>query len=230
MNTIVPYITIADLGLVLDECTNRIKFIDDTTRSRILNLVSDYTQQLIRKAEDTKKANILRQNCIRECNNICRETRFALSRQRTAAEADYSSRRTEQRALHEARIASIRSASAERTAQLQKQLDTIRDKMLAAPRDSHERTSLHATLRATSQLVHEEKVALQEALGCEYIKYAETVRAIKARFNSSLEQLNHRIEAAKAARSFTLDMIANATPEQLPGILAELKPQEGGEK
>ncbi len=230
----VSYITVDQLRKVLDELAAR-GVITADANAAIIARSKELSGELIRKSEETRRVNALRQECYSLASRISAETIGAILDEKRRLHEDRQLAVPAQRATRDARLAELYADRDERLHQNLLLVDELDAEFRALPADSPEREPLQERLTALKR----ERSAIKAETNKEIAEIRNTmaIRLREAHFDYSRvhDDCERRIAAAKKARAFTLRLIDKATADELPAIYAELtatdpSTTEGGER
>lgn len=232
--TAIPYITLPDLGTVLDTCRDA-GYINEYSMRRIMSNATDYTQELQRKSKEATAMNLMLNRCRHEAANLHHALNSRTARKRNAEHINFKNSLEAAHLTHEENLSNIRSTMITLQEQCQRKIDGARIELTQADKGTEEWTKLTAAIRSLEGHMRELKRKKEEGFADEFSRYRMERDDINARYRRRLLELSEESKAHLLQKMANLDTIREAKPEQLAAIYDDLHGQvlamarEGGE-
>lgn len=218
----VSYVMLSDLDMILDAAESRGTVTADTNME-----IATEARRLAMECKDAASATeALRNRCIRLAKDLSADTIRAIEDQKKRDSLSYQAAMREATASMEGDMARMKAESIDRRAVIQHDIDDVTGRLAVLKAtegaDPGETTALRARRSDLTAAMAAERVSLHKEMAARYKKYSAEVSMLRAGAIEVFDDACRRQRAARGALRMTLDMIAAATADRLPGIEAEL--------
>lgn len=229
----VPYITITDLNSVLDNAAEE-KIIEKKTATALMNLTLDYRQEVIRKAQDQKNVNELRNRCLTLSASIYRSGIRRLETKRDLLSKNYITDKELLSSRHLANNTQIKEDFLAQRENCFRNIDMLRKLIENEGVDSEEGKMAAKKISSNNELIRNLKTAKEEQKVYELERYLKELSELKKKFTKDMEDIQRRFHNLHVDKTHAVQVIQQADEAKLPILytdLMKLQPeyQKGGE-
>ncbi len=229
----VPYITINDLNSVLENAAQEM-IIEKKTADALMCLTLDYRQEIIRKAQEQKDINDLRNQCRTVVSTIYRTKHRDNEVRRNIICKDHEANLRIAAIDHDARCKQMKREYLEEMESLQNSVDNLRAIIREYSPESEASKKAHDIIDDKTARIRELKRYRQELLQKEMEDYSQVLAILKQKHAHALCDNSIAQRDALLDREEKKNMVRDASPEFLPALLESLQSEldeclKGGE-